>query len=53
MLRGMRRGMLGCCGRWRLDDPSYGQITMEVSELLRGDSDGALFQVPADQKMVG
>jgi hypothetical protein len=43
--------MSGCCGRWRRGDPRYGQITMEVSE-LRGDPDGALFQVPADYKMV-
>jgi hypothetical protein len=35
-----------------VDDPRYGQITMEVSELQRGDPDAALFQVPADYKMV-
>jgi hypothetical protein len=35
-----------------LDDPRYGQSTMEVSELQRGDPEAALFQVPADYKMV-
>jgi hypothetical protein len=35
-----------------VDDPRYGQITMEVSDLLRGDPDATLFQVPADYKMV-
>jgi hypothetical protein len=35
-----------------VDDPRYGQVTMEVSDLLRGDPDAALFQVPADYKMV-
>jgi hypothetical protein len=35
-----------------VDDPRSGQITMEVSDLLRGDPDAALFQVPADYKMV-
>jgi hypothetical protein len=35
-----------------VDDPRSGQTTMEVSDLLRGDPDAALFQVPADYKMV-
>lgn len=35
-----------------VDDPRSGQMTMEVSDLLRGDPDAALFQVPADYKMV-
>jgi hypothetical protein len=35
-----------------VNDPRSGQITMEVSDLLRGDPDAALFQVPADYKMV-
>jgi hypothetical protein len=35
-----------------IDDPRYGVSTMEVSDLLRGDPDAALFQIPADYKMV-
>lgn len=35
-----------------IDDPRYGLSTMEVSDLLRGDPDAALFQIPADYKMV-
>jgi hypothetical protein len=35
-----------------VDDPRDGQITMEASDLLRGDPDAALFQVPANYKMV-
>jgi hypothetical protein len=35
-----------------VDDPRYGQITMGASDLLRGDPDAALFQVPANYKMV-
>ncbi len=35
-----------------IDDPRFGLSTMEVSDLLRGDPDAALFQVPADYKMV-
>jgi hypothetical protein len=35
-----------------IDDPRFGLSTMEVSDLLRGDPDAALFVVPADYKMV-
>jgi hypothetical protein len=35
-----------------IEDPRFGLSTMEVSDLLRGDPDAALFQVPADYKMV-
>jgi hypothetical protein len=35
-----------------VDDPRFGLSTMEVSDLLRGDPDAALFVVPADYKMV-
>jgi len=34
------------------DDPRYGKTTMEITELQRGEPDAALFQVPADFKVV-
>jgi len=34
------------------DDPRYGKTTMETTELQRGEPDAALFQVPADFKVV-
>jgi hypothetical protein len=34
------------------DDPRYGKTTMETTELQRGEPDAALFQVPADFKVI-
>jgi hypothetical protein len=46
MHRGMRRGMLGCCGRWRL-----GEAPMERGGSGRATHDGHLSDDEAVAKM--